>query len=227
MRHEDLVAYYPRLFHMAEAGTWPGIRKQGLLSTTALLDVFGINGEERFKIESCQRPQCVSISHSSLGVAVIRDQKPMSDSALKKCLQNMEPQEWYETLNRRGFFWLTRERLLNLLSARAYRNREHCVLTLDTARMVERHHCRITLSPINSGCTVPNPQPRGHQTFLPIASYPFDDWVTKRRNSRQAVVELAVDYSVPDIEALVVRVDRMKSGEILDTIWPASLESSC
>ena|SRR5208282_3252377 len=131
MRHEDLVEYYPRLFHMAEAGTWPSIRKQGLLSTTALLDLFGINAEERFKIESCQRPKCFLISHPRLGDAVVRDQKPMSDKALRRCLQNMEPREWYETLNRKVFFWLTRERLLTLLSARAYRNREHCVLTLD------------------------------------------------------------------------------------------------
>ncbi len=221
MRYEDLVTYYSRLFHMAEAGTWPSIRKQGLLSTTALLDVFGINGEQRFKIESCKRLECVSISHSSLGVAVIRDQKPMSDAALRKCLQNMEPREWYETLNRKVFFWLTRERLLTLLSARAYRNREHCVLTLDTALMVERHLCRITLSPINSGCTVPNPQPRGRQTFLPVESYPFDDWLTKRRDRSKAVVELAVDYSVPDVEGLVVRVDRMKGDELLETLWPA------
>jgi hypothetical protein len=221
MRHEDLIAHYPRLFHMAEAGTWPSIRKQGLLSTTALLDVFGINGEERYKIESRQRPECVTISHSSLGLAVVRDQKPMSDATLRKCLENMEPREWYETLNRKVFFWLTRERLLTLLSARPYRNREHCVLTLDTALMVERHLSRITLSPINSGCTKPNPQPRGRQTFLPVESYPFDDWLTKRRNRSQAVVELAVDYSVPDVEGLVIRVDRMKRNEVLETLWPA------
>ena len=36
-----------------------------------------------------------------------------------------------------------------------------------------------------------------------------------------AVAELAVEYSVPEIENLVVRVDRMKDGQILDTIWPA------
>ena len=95
------------------------------------------------------------------------------------------------------------------------------MLTLDTALMVERHLSRITLSPINSGCTVPNPQPRGRQTFLPVESYPFDDWLTKRRDSSKAVVELAVDYSVPDVEGLVVRVDRMKGDELLETLWPA------
>src|SRR5262249_22237643 len=156
------------------------------------------------------------INHPRRGSAVIRDQKPMSDAALGKCLQGMIPREWYETLNRRVFFWLTRGRLLGLLSARAYRNRRHCVLTLDTARMLERHLPRITLSPINSGCTKPSPQPRGPQTFLPVKSYNFEEWVKKRQRS-QAVVELAVDYAVRDIADMVVRVEHMQGDRLLET----------
>lgn len=144
----------------------------------------------------------------------------MSDAALRKCLQNMNPQQWYETLNSKVFFWLSRERLLGLLSARAYRNRKHCILTLDTSRMVERHLAHITLSPINSGSTVYNPQPRSAQTFLPIASYPFDHWLKKRRSRTKAVVELAVDYAVPDIADLVLRVEHMQGANRLETIWP-------
>jgi hypothetical protein len=221
MRVEDLVAHYPQLFHMAEADTWTSIRTRGLLSTTALLDAFEIDADDRYRIESCHRPECVTISHQKLGAAVIRDQKPMSDAALRKCLQNMTPRQWYETLNRKVFFWLNHKRLLGLLSARAYRNRKHCVLTLDTSRMVARHLARVTLCPINSGCTVPNPQPRGSHTFLPVESYPFDAWLKKRRSKGQAVVELAVDYAVPDIADFVVRVEHMQDGELLETIWPA------
>jgi adenylate kinase family enzyme len=192
----------------------------GLLSTSALLDAFEIDGAQRYQIESCHRPECVTISHVRLGIAVIRDQKPMSDAALRKCLQGMTPREWYETLNRRVFFWLNRGRLLRLLSARAYRNRRHCVLTLDTGRMLERHLERITLSPINSGCTVPNPQPRGPDTFLPVAYYPFEEWL-KKRPRPQTVVELAVDYAVPDIADIIIRVEHMQGDRLLETLWPA------
>lgn len=43
---------WPRLFHMAEAGSWPMIREHGLLSTSALLDLFGVVGSNRDVIES-------------------------------------------------------------------------------------------------------------------------------------------------------------------------------
>jgi hypothetical protein len=221
MRTEELITYFPRLYHMAEAGTWESIRKHGLLSTSALLDGFQIDGEQRYKIESCHRPECVTITHPRRGSAVIRDQKPMSDAALRKCLlEGMTPREWYETLNGKVFFWVTRERLLVLLSARAYRNRRHCVLTLDTSRTLERHLPQVTLSPINSGCTVPNPQRRGRETFLPVGSYPFEDWA-KKRGSSAALAELAVDYAVKDIADIVIRVDHMQGGQLLETIWPA------
>ena len=60
----------------------------------------------------------------------------MSESALKKCLNGMTPTEWYRLLNSKVFFWLTAERVTRLLSARAYRKREHTVLTIDTARLL-------------------------------------------------------------------------------------------
>src|SRR5207253_9605742 len=97
MRTEDLLTHFPQLYHMAEAGTWKSVRREGLLSTTALLDAFEIDGDLRCQIESCHRPECITISHPRLGTAVIRDQKPMSDRGLGKCLQGMTPREWYET----------------------------------------------------------------------------------------------------------------------------------
>jgi hypothetical protein len=51
----------------------------------------------------------------------------------------MTPREWYESLNRRVFFWVDRRRLIKLLGARAYRNRPHLVLELDTAELLRRH----------------------------------------------------------------------------------------
>ena len=65
---EDLIKYFPRLYHMAEKGTWPSIKKRGLLSTTALLDLYGIKGKEREKIESLRRPDSVRIKHEEYGL---------------------------------------------------------------------------------------------------------------------------------------------------------------
>ena len=52
---ERIAELHPTLYHMAEFGTWESICKHGLLSTTALLDLFGMSGAERTSIEACRR----------------------------------------------------------------------------------------------------------------------------------------------------------------------------
>jgi len=206
---------------MAEANSWPSLRNHGLLSTTALLDLFEINGEMRRSLESAHRPESVEIRHPKYGTAVIRDQKPMRESALKKCLMGMTPAEWYETLNGQVFFWLTKERVQNLLTARAYRGRKHTVLCIDTARLIARHAANVRLSPINSGSTIYNPQPRGTNTFQEMHDYPFEER-RKLRGWANAAAELAVHYAVPDISDLVVRVEHRSGDRVLEIIYPAS-----
>jgi hypothetical protein len=215
---EAFVLHYPRLYHMAEAGTWDSIRRHGLLSTTALLDLFEVKAHVRRTIEGTHRPDSVTISHSKYGRAVIRDQKPMRESALTRCLQGMTPHQWYRLLNRRVFFWVTERRLIAFLNARAYRDRTHTVLILDTTRLVEQHPKRVVLSPINSGSTIYNPHERGRDTFLPFSRYPF----AERRALRgvaDAVAECAVIYSVPGIRDCTLRVEERRGTEVVDVLW--------
>jgi len=104
MTKEELILHYPRLSHMAEDGSWESIKRFGLLSTTALLDLFEIDGSRRTAIESQRRPDSVPIRHCRHGTAVIRDQKPMNDSALIGCLEGMTTSAWYQLLNGKVFF---------------------------------------------------------------------------------------------------------------------------
>lgn len=166
---EEFTARHPYLYHMAEQGSWASIQQHGLLSTTALLNLFEITGPERQAIESTRRPVSVQIRHPEYGVAVIRDQKPMREMSLRSCLIDMEPQEWYELLNRRVFFWPTLERLTGLLNARAYRNNPQLVIEVDTFILLEQRLNQTTLSPINSGSTIYTPVPRGrrHSCLFP------------------------------------------------------------
>ena len=218
MTIDELVGNFPRLYHMAEAGTWESIRKYGLLSTTALLDLFEVNGQRRKQIESAHRPECVTITHPVYGKAVIRDQKPMRESTLLKCLQGLSPSQWYQLLNRRTFFWLDSDRLTTLLNARAYRSRAHCVLTVETKLLLQRHATRITLCPINSGSTIYNPPARGASSFYTIADYPFEER-RKTRGRKGAVAELVVDYSVPDIGEMVISVEHRQQNNLLKRLW--------
>ncbi len=210
MRTERLISRHPVLYHMAEDGSWESIRKLGLLSTSALLDTFEVGGLRRYEVESCRRPEMVELVHPEHGRALVRDNKPMQERVLERCLVGMEPREWYETLNRKVFFWVDRGRLIRLLGARAYRDRPHLVLELDAAGLLRRHGLRVSLSGINSGATFAmNPAPRGPGTFRPIVEHP----------EGVRVVELAVDYAVPDAAEFVLSVSRWRGTERLEGVW--------
>jgi len=188
MLSSDFVRRFPRLYHMADLNSWESIRNHGLLSTSGLLDLFEVTGEERETIETRHRPESVSISHPRHGTAVVRDQKPLSDSRLSSCLIDMTPTEWYQCLNSKVFFWLTEERLLRFLNAKSYKDKAHSVLTLDTSAIFRDQMGRISLSPMNSGCTRPFAHPRGSATFQRFSEYPF----STRRNRPDIAVELLI-----------------------------------
>ncbi|MDX0571087.1 hypothetical protein GOC91_16190 [Sinorhizobium medicae] len=225
MTEEELIAIYPRLYHMAHDGAWPAIEQHGLLSASALLDLYGVDGDGRFALESQRRPESVALQGQGLMGAVIRDQKPMRDHLLARCLQDgLTPREWYEILNSRSFFWLSSERIWRLLRARAYREQPQTVLTIDTAGLVAAHRERIWLSPINSGSTLFNPQPRGNDTFRRIADFPFRERSNRRKEDN--VVELVVDHSVPDVAAHVLAVHRVQDDRIVEEIWRSERASA-
>ncbi|MDN8006886.1 hypothetical protein QZM96_27775 [Burkholderia multivorans] len=208
------VERYPTLYHMAERGAWPSIRARGLLSTTATLDYYNITGDERARHEVTHRPEKVAIGPAGNQI-ILRDQKPMEPSRLEKALRGgVTPEEWYKFLNDKVFMWAQEHRLFGLLGARAYRKLEHDVLTIETAALMEKHADRIWLCPMNSGNTFPMPHIRGLDTFQRIASYP-----TKRNGlPAKEVVEVVVDYNIPDIAEFVVEVRRIKGKEVLGTL---------
>ena len=198
---------------MAENGSWPSIRQHGLLSTTALLDLFEIEGSERTAIESKWRQSSVPIEHPEHGIAVIRDQKPMPPHTLGPLLEGLTPTDWYEIINRKSFFWVSRDRLNRFLNAAPYRGRIHDVITVDTGSMIQSHYDHITLAPFNTGVSSFGPRfKRDIHTFQTIES-------CLSRNQVGNVVELAVDYHVQDITDLAISVDKWRGTTFQRTIW--------
>jgi hypothetical protein len=204
---------------MAESGSWPNIGKHGLLSTSALLDLFEVKGPERFAIESCQRTESVTISHPVHGTAVIRDQKPLNEKALRKILDGMSTREYYELLNRKTFFWARRERLERLLTANLYKGRPHDVLTIETRPLVERYENQISIARINSGAFFGSGR-RGVGTFKSIEEYQFEE--IRKKQKDDAVVEIAVDYAVKDISEITTKVEKWIAEKSVQTIWRRS-----
>ncbi len=215
---DELLSDCPTLYHMAEDGSWPSIRQRGLLSTTALLDLYGVTGAARVEIEERRRSASVPMERAGLPPAVVRDQLPMDDGGLRRCLPpHLTPTDWYRLLNQKVFFWLTRDRLIKLLKAGTYRDRPHTVIEVSVRPLVEAHRDRIWLCPMNSGCTKPYPHPRDEQTFRRIPDYPYSHW-RKRRRRGERIVELAIDYSIPNVASFVTRVLRMQRDRELGTL---------
>jgi hypothetical protein len=212
MELSDLIARYPRLYHMAERGTWPSIKANGLLSTSAVLDRFGVNGAQRRMLEESHRCEKILVGTDGSGI-VLRDQKPMRPSRLKDALvDGTTPEQWYKFLNGRVFMWAEESRLFGLLGARDYRNLEHDVLTIDAKPLLTKYEDAVWLCRMNSGNTWPVPHKRGMDDFKRISDYP-----TKKRSGAPAkeVVEVVVDHSIPDIAKYVLEVRRMKGKAVL------------
>ena len=210
MTEEELVRRHPRVWHMAAAGSWPGIRQRGLLSVTGLLDAYGYEGEARRAVESARRPDCVTLSREGMPDAVVRDNKPMFEKSLLKCLQDgLTPVQWYKTLNAKAFFWAERKRLDRLLGA--YASRPQVVLEVDTARLLERHGASVRLSAINSRQTARKAQLRGLATFSTVADFPNGTGPLGKKE-RPRVVEVVVQGGVPDVLDLIISVHRVEDG---------------
>ncbi|WP_421783410.1 DUF7002 family protein [Kiloniella litopenaei] len=217
---EELIQECPSLYHMAERHSWESIQKHGLLSTSALLNMYEIVGEKRFEIEQTRRDKSILINKTGLHQAVIRDQLPMDDKGLMRALPpEISPADWYRLLNSKVFFWLTKDRLYRLTDARTYRDKEHDVLELDTRKLIEVHYHDIVLCPINSGCTKPYPANRDYDSFLPIDEYPYQHWKSKRGKRGDKAVELVVNHSVPDVTKFIRRVSVMKGTEELEVLF--------
>jgi hypothetical protein len=200
----EFATRYPRVYHVAEVGSWTGIQQHGLLSVSALLDLFRVQGHERELLETRKRVTAVVLEHPEHGRVVLRDQKPLSEDKLGGCLMDMTPAEWIRLLNSRVFFWLTERTLNTLLDGQEYRDRSHELIVFDSRRLLERHGTRAFLSPINSGATLYKPAERGSTTFRPLAIY---DILEKR-----PPVELAILDGIRDAADLVVRVDERRGS---------------
>lgn len=212
---QKLIELYPRVYHMAERGAWESIRAHGLMSTTAVLDHLQIEGADRARFESQHRDQKMDVKAGHPSNIVLRDQKPMPEGRLLKALTDgTTPRQWYELINDKVFFWVEQERLHRLLGARDYRNLEHDVLTLDSTTFIPAYAEKIWLCHMNSGNTWPIPHRRNTEVFRRVNDYP----VKPSGKPTKTVVELVVEYAVPNIADYVVEVRRMKGADVLDVI---------
>jgi uncharacterized protein DUF7002 len=215
---EQLIERFPRLFHITEAGAWRSIRHHGLLSTSALLDLYDVREPRRSSIEAHPRSQDVVLDDPLLGRAVIRDNRPLRLDILRRCLDGTLS-DWCRLLNGRVFFWASERRLHNHLRARGHRGRPREVVVVDSRRLLVRDRESISLCAFNSGSALyPNAPRRGPETFVAVGAYPFDRW-RARRGASDAVAEVCVDRALADVEAVAASVQAVAPDGGVHTIW--------
>ena len=219
MNLDQLLTLYPRLYHMAQEGSWPAISRHGLMTTSQLVAASSAPADARAAITGQRRPRSVAIQCPDLGTVMIRDQAPLREQFLV-LTDGMAPGQWLSILNNRVFFWLHPDRLTDLLNARRYRSHAHDVITVDTASLIAAHSDRVRLSPVNSGATLyPNATARGPHTFMRVADYPYEQ--RRSRGVKGAIAELAVIDGVPDIVRHAVRVERRHQNQVQEVLYQA------
>lgn len=217
MTPDELIASYPVLHHMAELDAWPGIHELGLRTTTQLVDACHVDRRTRSAILAQRRPESVDLDHPEVGRITVRDQKPLGLHNLK--LTDVTLEGFLELLNTRVFMWTSPERLNGLLGARPYRNSVHDVLVLDTQSIVETYPKTIRLTAMNTGATIfPNAPPRGAESFMTIGEFPFEQRRRLGKKPQDNVVELCVIGGLDNVEDHLLRVERRKGAEVLDTL---------
>lgn len=208
---------------MSEKGSWPSIQKLGLLCTSALLDSCGYSGTKRFAIESQLRRNKVPIKHPTHGILYIRDQVPMldwpdRDIYLDKLLDNgVTQQEWFEFLNGKVFFWVSKYELIKMMCAWQYRGKPQWIIKINTRDLLDQYADKAYVSDQNTG-SLYSRRKRGPKSFIPFNECPV--------NSR--IKELAIDYKVPNLSEFVISVDECLGGKVdeqriyqeIKHVWP-------
>ena len=215
MQPDDLWHSYPVLYHIAWGGNWPNIRENGLLSSKALLRLYGKSAAEIERLTRVRRSHWVPIECPGRPQAMLRDQKPLTDAGIRRALAGTaEPWQWYDLINSMVFFWPTKKRLETMISAAAYEGVCHDVLVVDTKVLVRLEAANIRLSRMNSGSTKRMAHPRDMGLFKTVSDYPFESRRRKYGRAR-AVAEVCVFEGVRRIGDAVVDVKSGSASKIM------------
>ncbi|MES1265792.1 MAG: hypothetical protein ABUU24_09120, partial [Variovorax sp.] len=131
------------VYHLVDAGNWPSVQKLGLMSAARLM---ATSGSAADNAPRRHRPTAQRLASGVL----IRNQKPMPPAALARCLKNgLKPEDWFELLNSKVFFWLDIERLNR--QRHACKDAPQIALVIDGDRLLSRYAAVAAVAPINTG----------------------------------------------------------------------------
>jgi hypothetical protein len=200
----------PVAWHLTRAENWPGIRRDGLLSTEALLRRHHPGNADTL-LRTHRRAAL------ALPDAVITDQKPMPPAALRPALPpGTTPGQWYALLNGYVFLSLQWRRVVALRGT--YLERPMVLMAFDTARVLAASP-GAAVTAFNTGSAMRGAAPRSAASFVLVGRWLQDGWASEHRDSprRSATrpAELVVPHGLPGLDALGLSVRHLAPGEAL------------
>jgi hypothetical protein len=175
MEINKFIEKHPFVYHLTNKNNLQQIINCGsLFSTNYLIDKS--KKAEYLPIKRQKRPKHYELEIDGV-IYFIRDQQPISEKALSKCLtHNWICADFYEHLNNRVFMWPNLDRLWRHFNR--YKNENPIILRFDTFSILQKNKnakfCRL-----NSGATRANsflggkPPARGIDTFQSAEEYTF------------------------------------------------------
>ncbi len=200
-----------QVYHLVDEQNWTSVQAGGLMSAKqlAMASNYNLNDLRQHRARGLVLPSGVRI----------RDQSPMPPAVLARFLRDgLTPEDWYDLLNSKVFFWLDPDRLNR--QRRACGDAPQRVLVIDGCRMMETHGARACVAPINMGNAMRAAAPRGLTTFVPWEQWKADAWSSeqvgqaKSRPATHRPVELTIEDEVPDIFDYVDEVVPLGPGEV-------------
>jgi hypothetical protein len=200
-------------YHLVDIRNWKSIQAQGLLSTQRLVELS--TNVDRSMLRQ-HRPNGEYLDFG----AFIRDQSPMPRKSIERALRSgVTPEDWFELLNSKVFFWLDLNRLNRHRAA--CKSQKQVVLAIDAGRMLEQYSPFASVSPINSGNAMRAAVPRNLTTFVPYEKWVESGWDSEqvpgisRRSRSSWPAELTITGEIPDIARFVIGSVYLDAGERL------------
>ena len=204
------------VYHLAEASNWPFIENEGLLSASSILRKSCLSPREVEDIEGSRRSQQLVTPEGR----TLRDQKPLPESALQKCLVDCDPPDWYRLLNSKVFFWVDLDRLNRV--RKVVSAVPQVVMIVDASALLAEYGSNAAVTPFNVGNAMRKASRRSISTLVPYPTWQLSGWDSesaavggKRRSRTHKPAELVIDDAVPDIMRYVLEVRKLAPGELM------------
>lgn len=196
--------------HLVDARNWPSVRRTGL-RTAASLARSCLPADDADELLRRRRP----VAHELPSGAILRDQSPMPEAALERCLvDGLTPADWYETINGAVYFWVDPGRMTRHLVAQ---RGPQLAIAFDGPALARAYADRAFVTAFNVGSALRRPARRGRGSFVPYDAWRARGWAdeapspgTPRRRTRPPA-ELVIRSDVPDALRFARRVSEVGS----------------